>query len=657
MVCKSSKIILSLFLGLTLLACQKEVKETITLGSWLQAMEQESHIELTKTASPYFLHIQKDHPQFQVVQTAVDWKIVEEGIHLYLEKPLNKEWLAYTLVNLWSPQKEVSGSKVKDKNKSQFPKHIEKAISLGILEVDQHHLFHPEEVVEKDKAMAILKKVVRYLDDRKVDLKKGKVEWKEQMDMQEIKPSDWNENEQSLHLAKNSHLKVGSIVKCRDQYYRIWKQKKNKAFLEKINPLELTKKIDFSGETKIDWSQAKIQPISNGVQPASLTTSSYRKPIQILGYQGELKLDSSGVYARLEKQLPKEAKAFVQMEVSGLSVKYDWHSRGLKIPDAYVRFRFQSNQKLGIEKGKKVSYQAHSKISLDEIRSYLIPENQFVQAKIPLCSIQVPLPQIPGLYVHLALMVELDIQGYLHFSLQQMNLLGFQIRNSHVRWIRNSSQQNFLQSNASASVLANVNLGLRLAKYDLGNVGLKAGIQGRLKDKVVFYDSHQKAQEVFGPFDQQIRQKKGIRYCQDHSANWILEVFFNQENSLLNKLGIKANFSLLTEKQATIFQSQAHHLESCRLNPPYDQENLHHRDGFGIQKLSYMIKKGQSIDITLEELPAGYSLSDIEVKVVHSDIIENDFLRFKGLQEGASSIRIQTKDQAHILYISIMVVS
>ena len=129
MVCKSSKIILSLFLGLTLLACQKEVKETITLGSWLQAMEQESHIELTKTASPYFLHIQKDHPQFQVVQTAVDWKIVEEGIHLDLEKPLNKEWLAYTLVNLWSPQKEVSGSKVKDKNKSQFPKHIEKAIS------------------------------------------------------------------------------------------------------------------------------------------------------------------------------------------------------------------------------------------------------------------------------------------------------------------------------------------------------------------------------------------------------------------------------------------------------------------------------------------------------------------------------------------------
>ncbi|MBW9211876.1 MULTISPECIES: hypothetical protein [Terrabacteria group] len=657
MVCKCKKIVLCALLSLSLFACKKETKDTISLGNWLKALQQEAHIEATKTKKPYFLHIQKNHPQFEIVQTAVDWKIVEEGIHFDLEKSLTKEWLAYTLVNLWEPKKELSSPSIKDKDKSQFPKHIEKAVSLGIVDVDKHQLFHPQEVLEKKKAIEILKKVVRYLDDKEVKSNQGKVEWKEGMDVQEINSSQFNEKEKSFHLGQKSSIKKGTILKHKENYYRIKRIADKKAFLESINPLEFTEKIDLSGEMKVDWSKASVQPISEVLQPMALKSSSYVKPIQIFGYQGELRLDSSGVYVRAEKQLPKKAKAFVQMDVSGLSLKYDWHSRGLRIPDAYVRFRFQSNQKAGIEKENKKSYQLNPNLNLRDIQSYLIPKEHFVKARIPLCSIQVPIPQFPSLNVHLSLVAELDMQGYLHFSLQQMNLLGFQIRNSHIRWISNSSQQNYLQSNASASVLANVSLALRLAHYDLANVGLKAGIQGRLKDKIVFYDSYRKGQELEGPFDEQIQQKEGIRYCKDYSANWLLEVFFNQENSFLNRLGMKANFPLLNEKQATIFKAKGNGLEACRLNPPRDKEAIHYRDGFALESLSYTVKKGQVVSVELLDLPSGYSLKDVEVKVVHPEIIENNFLLFKGLQEGASSIRIQTKDQEHTVYISIMVVS
>ncbi len=76
----SLRLIISLCLGLSLVACQSKVKETLTLGEWIETMMTQLSIEYTGNELPYFINVGKDSPYYQSVQSAVNWGVLTTDV-------------------------------------------------------------------------------------------------------------------------------------------------------------------------------------------------------------------------------------------------------------------------------------------------------------------------------------------------------------------------------------------------------------------------------------------------------------------------------------------------------------------------------------------------------------------------------------------------
>lgn len=658
MVCKFKKIIIIICL-IFISSCRKKLGDSISHAEWLKLMIDVANIELTHTERAYFPYIKKNHPYFSIVQTAVDWKIIKVQKDLKLDDIVTKDWLAYTLVNFLDYPLKYDKAKVHDSYKSDFKHEIEMSVKLGIFSVDEKNNFYPDQQIKREEALKKLHKVLDMIDHKETIASLNKVKWKNNLRISEVGQERYHPENNTIDILPSDKIQNGSIIKIVKRYFKVLNWQNNKANVREINALELSESIHLSGETKLDLTKALLMP-QNTLQKMSMLSSMFavEKPLSIFGYSGFLRINEKGLNVRLEKQLALKVKAFTEVDISALSLKYDWHSKGMNIDNAYVQFRFHSQEKMGIEREKNKFYQLNPNIEWSNIYSYLIPKEQYVHTEIPIVTLRVPIPGAPMLQVKLSLSISLSLEGHLHITLHQQNRLGFQIRNNHIRWLNSTNKQHYLKSEAKARAMANLRFNLDLVAFSLANISLQAGIESQLQDKVVFYDKQGKQQEIEGPFNDDIQHVRGkIRYCRNHQANWILDIFFNDESTVLYRFGWSKKISLLKAEKAIIYKGAGQDLAACKLMAPKDINHLYHEDGFGIEKLSFALKKGENKTIEFQELPQGYTLNDIEVKVIDDKILRNDFLTIYALHTGSSSLRVQTKDHKHRIYLTIMVIT
>lgn len=644
--CNFRKVLLSL-LSSCLLACAEPNKEEVKLSTWLSEMVQMANIEPSNTKEPYFLTIPQSHPQFQLVQTAVDWNMISNEIPLNLESSLSKEWLAYTLVHFLQ-EKSESGMKIQDVNKSQFPKEIQQAVSLGLFSLDNRNLFHPKELVNLAEAKEKFRQVLRFIEEK--DLGKGESQLNFQKDL-EIKELPLDRfDEQHLSLQTKDE-KVGMVFKKDRSFYQIESIDQQKAKLIPIHPLELSDNLSFQGESKLDF-----RTLQSG--PQVMGSSFLEKSISILGYQGSMKTTDQGITFSLEKPLAHQAKAYLEVSLEDFRVKYDWQSKGRIIPNALVQFRFHSSQRVGIRKDNGKEMELSKNIDPKELVNFLFPKEQFISQEIPLGHLSIPLANLPQFSIGIQVKALLSMKGELQVRLHQQQRLGFHIRNNHLRWIKEANQQHYLKSQATSKALSQIQVSLNAMDFPLANFALQGGLDLNFQDKVVFYEKGNQLRELEGPFYPELQQQKGPwKYCSQHAIQWILEAQMNDDKSLLGKLGFKGNLPLLSQEQAQIYHGKKPGMAACRLMPPLERDPIIYQDGFGVERLSYSLKKGQKLSLEILELPNGYRLSDLEVEVLDPSILLHSFLSFEGKKEGATRIKIQTKDQKHQLYLTMMVLS
>ena len=157
-VCRN-KLLCLFVLCLTLSGCSAKHTETITVGEWIKEMVEQAEIPPSYDSISYFMNVDKTSLYYDAIQSATKYGILSNEYALDTDQVLNREWCAYTLINL-SMRKLTSVSNVKDIQRSMFPQHVETAVSSGLMDTDKHGRFKPKEIVEKQEALILLQKSI-----------------------------------------------------------------------------------------------------------------------------------------------------------------------------------------------------------------------------------------------------------------------------------------------------------------------------------------------------------------------------------------------------------------------------------------------------------------------------------------------------------------
>ena len=103
-------------------------------------MVEQAEIPPSYDSISYFMNVDKTSLYYDAIQSATKYGILSNEYALDTDQVLNREWCAYTLINL-SMRKLTSVSNVKDIQRSMFPQHVETAVSSGLMDTDKHGRF------------------------------------------------------------------------------------------------------------------------------------------------------------------------------------------------------------------------------------------------------------------------------------------------------------------------------------------------------------------------------------------------------------------------------------------------------------------------------------------------------------------------------------
>ena len=96
----------------------------MTNGEWLTELTAQAGITYYQQEEPYFLNITSNSPYFTVVQSSVEWELLNPSKAFNPSATLTREMVAYTLMNLISRTHEGSSDTIKDLQDCSYPDQV-----------------------------------------------------------------------------------------------------------------------------------------------------------------------------------------------------------------------------------------------------------------------------------------------------------------------------------------------------------------------------------------------------------------------------------------------------------------------------------------------------------------------------------------------------
>ena len=214
------KVITLLVLSLLVpfVGCKKKVTDTITNGEWLTELTTQAGITSYQQDEPYYLNISSNSPYFSVVQSSVEWELLTPSKAFDPSATLNREMVAYTLMNLISRTHEGSSDAIKDLQDCSYPDQVKAAVASGLMRLDERQRFRPKEVISKEEAFGYLAQVIDIVNNRKFTDTKTTVKLKDDVQFSDEEPKQFDEETLTAYFQSDSSIQSGMYITYDDAY-------------------------------------------------------------------------------------------------------------------------------------------------------------------------------------------------------------------------------------------------------------------------------------------------------------------------------------------------------------------------------------------------------------------------------------------------------
>ena len=646
------KTLISLICLLILISGCKAKIEKMTVKEWIVQISESLDIKDFKTQTPYYLNIDKESIYYSPIQALVEWGVIDTKYELDLDQELTREFVAYTLTNLYTS--DLTASQVKDSNKSKYPRHIEKAVAIGLFNLDSRGCFNPKRLIDKQEALSILDKVVKHLNYQEFEKAYTNINWKDDLNIAEITPINYDAENEKAYFNKDISLNKGDIIKWENEALQYYKKVEDIKELQKDDPKnnfgndvvevslsdplinELFKDIEAYNTFDLNFTDAKIEPFKteeiDGIdevhldfndatdEPATtLIETSFNDNYEIVNvsnfktgsfkfedYDVKYSVNSNSIDVTLSKKDSKGNQITGKASLFDVRPSYKWKYSNNIIEEAYLKLDFKTNEYIELKKESYTNKFSDFK-NIDPTNFIQTLFNSFKDEKdmletiIPICKISVPISGAPMFTLVMQLQVEVSTSGRIKLNVSNQNTIGMAIVNNKIRTFSDVNKDIDFIVKASAKAMLGVYGGLNIANMSLMDIGVSAGVSADLQSVIHLYDSKGKVSSIKSEYPTDLLDELSIgnddvKICGDLKGGFILDVNFNSSKTTAYKLGLNKKLNVLNPDNSPLFPGFNKHLENWQFVEKCTRNDKFYKD---IKKESLNSEKIQIDDYSL----------------------------------------------------------
>ena len=641
--------------------CRRDPVDEVLLGDWISEIVEQAGIFPSQKTVPYYLNIPSGSVWFETVQTAAEWQILDPEEPFDPVQPLTREWAAYTLINLSGIEKKAADRTIRDISASRFPEHVSSAVSFGLMKTDDHGRFRPRETIGRPEAVDLLERMITYINTRTFEHQEAQVIFDEDSHLIEEEPLAYDPETSSVIFPAGTLVSKGDVISTddMDNPYVIAEtideqEEETVVSVRNTDPEELIDRIDAMGSFDADFSKAQITDLLDGTQTDQETSCSdpyirlmsarqYSRTHVINGFTVSYSVNASGIRVEVTRTAPGGLTVFAEASLSGVHPVYQWNSSRGSVEYGYFRIDCSTNESFSAGRSAFAYGQANVK-DIDAARLLESLKEAFSRGRdtaaldVPLCTLRIPVPEVPILNVVCTVSLRLDAEGKARLNLSQQHSIGMEIRSGKMRVIHHTDSTSKAALYGSSDFLTALTFSLNAASLALTDAEIEAGINADITSTVHSYDrlGNHTALQTNMPADMvadRAAGAEGILVCSDVDAVWILNMVLNSRRTLAGRYGFSKNMSLLKQGQENVFSGRQVHMENfhfverCtrteRQKPPaYSQPP----EGEQIKIAEYVLigKAGESRSIEIISLPADCPRSSLKFISQDSSIAQAD---------------------------------
>ena len=682
-------VLLVLCMLVPFVGCKKKVTDTMTNGEWLTELTAQAGITYYQQEEPYFLNITSNSPYFTVVQSSVEWEVLNPSKAFNPSATLTREMVAYTLMNLISRTHEGLSDTIKDLQDCSYPDQVKAAVASGLMSLDERQRFRPKDQISKEEAFGYLAQVIDIVNNRKFTNTQTTVQLKDDVQFADDEPKQFDEEGLTALFESDSSIRNGMYIVYDDTYYRVvnceYTNQGILTTLEQVNMEDVIEQFDIQGGTDLEFNHAKIvdgngNVVQEGTEQSHslslMSTSLINHTFEINGFRIALKGTTSSLHAEVSKQLQVGGLLYTNAALDNLHIQYKWDKDEDRIQYGYLKADFTTSENIGLRNGMyKELYGDFSKLNpkdfISTVQNIFQTKQEVITDTITLCTVKIPMPNAPMVSVVMKLNLNIYATGKAELSFVQNHVLGCEIRNGNMRSISDHSKKATASIRAETGITLGTNLALHAFNQNIMDAEIDAGAKGYFHTKTYLYNEEGKAEsfdiDVQPDLVEELSEgNPDIKVCTELNAYWLCNLKLNSSNSLAGRFGFSRNIPILSESNAPLFPKGKVTYEnwmsvdhcSCE-----DREKVPNVEAIQVKKritlkdYSLISGVGVSTRIQVTGLPEGYTVEDLIYISKNTDIAEvSSAGEVIGKKSGGTDIVIQTKDKKHLVHCHILVV-
>ena len=682
-------VLLVLCMLVPFVGCKKKVTDTMTNGEWLTELTTQAGITYYQQEEPYFLNITSNSPYFTVVQSSVEWEVLNPSKAFNPSATLTREMVAYTLMNLISRTHEGLSDTIKDLQDCSYPDQVKAAVASGLMSLDERQRFRPKDEISKEEAFGYLAQVIDIVNNRKFTDTQTTVQLKDDVKFADDEPKQFDEEGLTALFESDSSIRNGMYIVYDDTYYRVvnceYTNQGILTTLEQVNMEDVIEQFDIQGGTDLEFNHAKIvdgngNVVQEGTEQSHslslMSTSLINHTFEINGFRIALKGTTSSLHAEVSKQLQVGGLLYANAALDNLHIQYKWDKDEDRIQYGYLKADFTTSENIGLRNGMyKELYGDFSKLNpkdfISTVQNIFQTKQEVITDTITLCTVKIPMPNAPMVSVVMKLNLNIYATGKAELSFVQNHVLGCEIRNGNMRSISDHSKKATASIRAETGITLGTNLALHAFNQNIMDAEIDAGAKGYFHTKTYLYNEEGKAEsfdiDVQPDLVEELSEgNPDIKVCTELNAYWLCNLKLNSSNSLAGRFGFSRNIPILSESNAPLFPKGKVTYEnwmsvdhcSCE-----DREKVSNVEAIQVKKritlkdYSLISGVGVSTRIQVTGLPEGYTVEDLIYISKNTDIAEvSSAGEVIGKKSGGTDIVIQTKDKKHLVHCHILVV-
>lgn len=649
-------------------SCSKKI-ETYSIGEWLKILVEKANIPESSNSNSYFLNINQDNPYFDYVQASVEWKVIDTNKPISLNSDITKEFVAYTLVNLMN--EELNSRPMKDAAKSDYPEHCAKAVSLGIFELDNRGLFNPKEIVNKEIANEKLDIVIAHINDyQSKNIKEIKLN--EQIVEIDI-PIDFDDENKKIKVVDIGGFAINDIIHWNDgldQFYRVERvipiEDYYEIDLSDVDYLDIVQEAEVDGSFEVDFSKSLISSPFKEIKTNELNFENMsKKEFEIGSLNGSFQVDRESIQVKIKRN-QHGGELVSEIKLYNVKPTIRWKTNHEGIQDAYFKIDFNTMESLKFHNTEYRNFYSDFKrfegdTLFSKLASSFHKSTEMDGVMIPICDIQVPIPNLPLLTLGMKLQIHLYTSGKIELVLTNEHSAGIEIRNNKLRTFYDNNHDLDFIMKASANTTLGFTAALMAAKMSLMDVGIKGGVEGRLLTTVHLYEKSGDIVSNYldAPLDAIVEvaaNRDDVKVCGDIKMNWILQVVMNSRRTLANRFGLTKTFDVLNDRNASLIPSKRTHLENWQFiekctrtkRVKITHQPMVTANKITLERVNYLLKVDEIKQVKIISLPDGFDATMVTFEIDNDLICSVDRVgNVLGISKGSCTIKIKTIDNAY----------